>query len=77
MEFLAKHPDQWVYTSEIAKGMKLPRGSRSAGGMFGAFGRRAAYRYNGRKPWDELWDPTRNEMRYRMRSWISKIINSL
>jgi hypothetical protein len=51
MKLLASRAGQWVHTSEIAEEMQLENGSRSAAGMFGAFGRRAAHRYRGAKPW--------------------------
>ena len=38
MKLLAEHPDEWLYTSQVAEALKLPHGSSSAAGMLGAFG---------------------------------------
>jgi hypothetical protein len=77
MKFLASRPGEWVFTAEIAQELELAHGARSSAGMFGAFGRRAAHRYDGLKPWDEEWVPEKHQVHYRMTAEVAGIINSL
>lgn len=77
MKLLATRPDEWMYTSEIAEEMQLENGSRSAAGMFGAFGRRAGHRYGGAKPWYSEWDGDQGEVRHRMSEEVAEVVNQL
>lgn len=77
MKLLADHPDEWLYTNEVAEALQLPHGSKSAAGMFGAFGRRASHRYDGAKPWGTEWDPAAYEARHKMTADIARIVHSL
>jgi hypothetical protein len=77
MKLLASSAGEWLYTSEIAEELALPHGSRSAAGMFGAFGRRAAHRYDGVKPWTSEWDAAAGETRHMMSAEVAEIVNSL
>jgi hypothetical protein len=77
MKLLAEHPDQWLYTSEVAKAMALPHGSTSVAGMLGAFGRRANHRYGGAKPWTSQWDGNAAEARHKMSLHNALIIKLL
>ena len=77
MKLLAQRPGQWMHTSEIAEAMELEHGSRSAAGMFGAFGRRAGHRYEGAKPWYSEWDSDAGEMRHMMSEEVAEVINQL
>lgn len=74
LDLLASSSDEWLYTSDIAKQLALPNGSRSVAGMLGAFGRRAKHRYEGQRPWDSDWDPARSEARHRMPSVVAKYV---
>lgn len=66
LEYLASRAGEWVYTSEIAEALGVTTGSKGMAGVFGAFGRRAKHRYEGAKPWELAWEPTRGEARYRV-----------
>lgn len=77
MKLLADHPEEWLYTNQIAAALKLPHGSSSAAGMLGAFGRRATHRYGGLKPWVSEWDPAAYEARHTMTTEVAEIIRSL
>lgn len=77
MTFLAAHPDEWFYTSELADALELPHGNKSLAGMLGAFGRRAAHRYGGRTPWISEWDASRYESRHTMTQEVADVINGL
>jgi len=77
MKLLAQHPDEWMYTSQVADALKLPHGSSSAAGMLGAFGRRATHRYGGVKPWESEWDPAAYEARHKMTANVAEITRSL
>lgn len=77
MKLLAAHAGERMYTSRAAEELELEHGSRSAAGMFGAFGRRAAHRYGGNKPWIEDWDPAAHEAWHLMPEEIARVIRSL
>ena len=78
MKLLAAHAGERMYTSRVAEELvELEHGSRSAAGMFGAFGRRAAHRYGGNKPWIEDWDPAAHEPWHLMPEEIARVIRSL
>ncbi len=77
MKLLANRPDEWIYTSAIAEALELPHGSRSAAGMCGAFGRRAAHRYGGAKPWLSQQDKNAGENRHMMSAAVASTINQL
>jgi hypothetical protein len=74
LDFLAKHPDHWFYTTDLARELKLENGTRAVAGLFGAFGRRSKHRYDGEKPWRMYWDSSREEAKYTVEpdvaSWI-------
>ena len=80
LEHLAAHAGRWVPSSELVDALRLPNGSKSAAGMFGAFGRRSNHRYGGFKPWDNRWDPTQQEVSYRMNpdvaGWVREAVNA-
>ncbi len=77
LTFLAAHPDEWFYTSDLAEALELPHGNKSLAGMLGAFGRRAAHRYDGKKPWISEWDSVRYESRHTMTQEVADVINGL
>lgn len=77
LTYLAAHPDEWFYTSDLAEALELDHGNRSLAGMLGAFGRRAAHRYGGKKPWISEWDPSRSESRHTMTQEVADVINDL
>jgi hypothetical protein len=77
MEYLARHPDEWFYTSDLAAALQLQHGARGLAGMLGAFGRRAKHRYGGLKPWDSDWDAFREEARHRMTAEVAKVVRGL
>jgi hypothetical protein len=77
LNFLAAHPDEWISTSEVADALQLESGPRGAGGMFGAFGRRANNRYGGRTPWKKAWNASTGENFYMMDSDIARIISQV
>jgi hypothetical protein len=77
MRLLAKTPERWLYTAEIATELDIEHGARGVAGMLGAFGRRSKNRYGHLKPWVTQWDGIREEARHMMTSDIAKIITSL
>lgn len=77
LRFLATHPDEWISTSEVADVLKLESGARGAGGMFGAFGRRANNRYGGRTPWKKAWNASTEENFYMMETDVARIIEQI
>lgn len=74
MEYLADHPDEWIYTGALASALELPHGARSLAGMLGAFGRRAQHRYGRRTPWVSNWDPAAYEAKHKMTSEVAEEI---
>jgi len=77
LRFLAEHPGEWFYTSELGKELKKDRGARAIAGMLGAFGRRAKHRYAGLKPWHSKWDRSVGEARHTMDPEIAEIIRRI
>lgn len=77
MQYLAAHPDEWVYTSEIAVALSHEKGSRGVAGMLGAFGKRANHRYGGLKPWETKWDGHREQAQHRMDAAHAKTIKMI
>ena len=76
MQFLAEHPNEWLYSRELADGLRLEHGTKSLAGMLGAFGRRASHRYGGQKPWRSVWDGAREEARHRMSADVAVAVRS-
>ncbi len=70
---LAKSPEQWFTTAELARALGYPS-SRVLAGLLGAFGRKAKNRYGGRTPWDSRWDSAAEVSRHSMRSEVAKTI---
>lgn len=74
---LAAHSGQWISTGELASELGKANGARAVAGMMGAFGRRAANRYEGRKPWRSRWDPLVEESRHTMDETTAGVIRQL
>src|SRR5690349_13432275 len=53
LRYLAERPDTPVTTQQVAKDLKLYRGTGSLAGMLGAYGRRATNRYDGFWPFEK------------------------
>jgi hypothetical protein len=74
MEHLAENAGEWSSSGDLIKVLGLGTGRRGMAGVFGAFGRRAAHRYDGRKPWEAEWDAPNGEYTYMMEpevaAWI-------
>ncbi len=77
MELLARTPDEWTYTAEVATDLDIAKGSRGVAGMLGAFGRRSKNRYGHQKPWISEWDGGREEARHMMPAEVADVINSM
>jgi len=77
LRLLADHPDEWLYSRQIADGLKLEHGSKSLAGMLGAFGRRAKHRYHHLLPWRSEWDPAKEEMRHQMSAEVATWVRAL
>jgi hypothetical protein len=77
MALLAKTPDEWIYTAEIAIALGVAKGARGVAGMLGAFGRRSKNRYGHQKPWISEWDSGREEARHMMPAEVADVINSM
>jgi hypothetical protein len=77
MQFLADHPGEWFYTSEIASALDHENGARGVAGMLGAFQKRSNHRYGGLKPWESDWDDTREESRHRIEPEHATVINAI
>ncbi|HTB49480.1 MAG TPA: DUF6416 domain-containing protein [Solirubrobacteraceae bacterium] len=77
MEYLADHPGEWFYTSELADSLEIEKKSRGVAGMLGAFGKRSNNRYGGLKPWETRWDGVREEARHRMSLDSAEVISKV
>jgi hypothetical protein len=77
LDYLADHPDEWVYTSGLAEALDVENGARGVAGMLGAFGKRANHRYGGLKPWKSDWDGTREEAKHRMDAEVARVITAI
>ena len=77
MVLLAKAPDEWTYTAEIATALDVAKGARGVAGMLGAFGRRSKNRYGHQKPWISEWDGGREEARHMMPAEVAKVVNTM
>jgi hypothetical protein len=77
MALLAKAPDEWTYTAEIATALHIAKGARGVAGMLGAFGRRSKNRYGHQKPWISEWDGDREEARHMMPAEVAKVVNTM
>jgi hypothetical protein len=77
MEYLASHPGQWFYTSEIGAALGHENGAKGIAGMLGAFGKRSNHRYGGHKPWETEWDGSREEARHRMDAETAETVNAV
>ncbi|HRV60088.1 MAG: hypothetical protein KDB54_08660 [Solirubrobacterales bacterium] len=73
LKFMASRPDEWTPTGELLKALGYTS-RKSASGLFGAFGKRANFRYGGAKPWIFAWEPGDVEARYMMTGEVSKWI---
>lgn len=76
IDYLASRKGEWVFTSELAKALDIPTGTKGMAGVFGAFGRRAKHRYGGAKPWEMTWDPIRGEAKYRMDRRVAEYVEA-
>lgn len=74
LDFLAARPGEWIETSELIDGLKLTN-RKSVAGLLGSYGRRASFRYGGFRPWDQEWDRSRGEARYRMDGQVAEWVN--
>jgi hypothetical protein len=77
MEYLADHPGEWFYTSEIGDALQHENGARGVAGMLGAFGKRSNHRYGRHKPWETEWDDARGEARHRMDPVQANVIKTI
>ncbi|MBI2690566.1 MAG: hypothetical protein HYX29_01280 [Solirubrobacterales bacterium] len=77
LRLLASQPDQWFSTADVARELGIIAGTQGAGGMIGAFGRRAKNRYGGRLPWRQVRHPESGENFYMMDSDIARIITQI
>jgi hypothetical protein len=77
MEYLADHPGEWFYTSEIGSALDHENGAKGIAGMLGAFGKRSNHRYGKHKPWETDWDDAREEARHRMSAENAAVINAI
>ncbi len=74
LEYLADNPDRMIPYREITTALRFPN-NRSLPGLLGAFGRRAAHRYEGVKPFKTHWID--GEAHLRMSPEAAEAINSL
>jgi hypothetical protein len=74
---LAKTPDTWIYSTQLAADLGLAGGSRSLAGTLGALGRRSNHRYNGKRAFHSGWDPGKGEAKHKMDAHAAKVINAL
>lgn len=74
LEYLADNPDRMVPFSELSKTLGFDS-NRSLPGLLGAFGRRAAHRYEGVKPFEAHYRD--GEWHLRMSQDAADVINRL
>lgn len=74
LEFMADNPERLIPYTEISAHLGFPT-ARSLPGLLGSFGRRAKHRYEGKKPFDEVWE--NNQWHLRMSKANADIINGL
>lgn len=77
LDYLADHPGEWLYTSELAEALDVANGARGVAGMLGAFGKRANHRYGRLKPWESDWDGDREEAKHRMDAEVARVITAI
>jgi hypothetical protein len=77
LHLLAEHPGRWFSTAELAELLGTQHGARAVAGMMGAFGRRAADRYDGQKPWRSRVDPESQKSRHTMDAHVASTIRAL
>jgi hypothetical protein len=74
LDYLAERPDQPISTKRVAAGLRLSRGTASLAGMLGAFGRRAANRYDGVWPFEKGFNPVEDTNEFTMSRSVADVI---